>query len=137
MMPLNGSFVKKSSAMPQKRKSVESLLRSNRRKSDSHLKQRVETKRAMDVYRVHVSLRRVEPRIWRRIELAGSTTLKQFYRILQIAMGWEDYHLHEFIIDGRRYGTSDPAYDEPGEVINETRVRLATVLTDPGAEILY
>ena len=91
----------------------------------------------MDVYRVHVSLRRIEPKIWRRIELSGKTTLKQFHRILQIAMGWEDSHLHEFIIDGRRYGTMDPAYDEHGEVISEARVPLANVLTNSGAEILY
>jgi len=56
----------------------------------------------MDLYRVHVSLREIEPAIWRRIELSSQTTLKQFHRILQIAMGWENYHLHEHIVDGRR-----------------------------------
>jgi hypothetical protein len=54
---------------------------------------------AMDIYRVHVSLRRIEPSIWRRIELSSQTTLKQLHRILQIAMGWENYHLHEYIVD--------------------------------------
>ncbi len=68
------------------------------------------------MFRVHVSLREIEPPIWRRIELSGQTTLKQFHRILQIAMGWENNHLHEFIGDGRRYGSPDPAYDEPGDV---------------------
>jgi hypothetical protein len=52
--------------------------------------------------------------IWRRIELSSQTTLKQLHRILQIAMGWENCHLHEYIVDGRRYGTADPAYDGPG-----------------------
>src|ERR1700758_3259657 len=47
------------------------------------------------------------------------------------------YHLHEYIVDGRRYGTPDPAYDGTGEIIRETGVRLATVLPQPGAEILY
>jgi hypothetical protein len=91
----------------------------------------------MDIYRVHVSLREIEPAIWRRIELSSQTTLKQLHRILQIAMGWENCHLHEYIVDGRRYGTADPAYDGPGEIIRETGVRLATVLPGPGAEILY
>ena len=58
----------------------------------------------MDIYRVHVSLREIEPAIWRRIELSSQTTLKQLHRILQIAMGWGNYHLHEYIVDGRRYG---------------------------------
>jgi hypothetical protein len=61
----------------------------------------------MDLYRVHVSLREIEPAIWRRIELSSQTTLRQFHRILQIAMGWENYHLHEYIVDGRRYGTPE------------------------------
>ena len=91
----------------------------------------------MDIYRVHVSLREIDPAIWRRIELSSQTTLKQLHRILQIAMGWENCHLHEYIIDGQRYGTVDPAYDGPGEIIRETGVRLATVLPEPGAEILY
>lgn len=91
----------------------------------------------MELYRIHVSLREIQPLIWRRIELSSTTTLKQFHRILQIAMGWEDYHLHEYIVEGRRYGIPDPTYDEPGEIAREAGVRLAAVLPHPGAEILY
>jgi hypothetical protein len=80
------------------------------------------------VYRIHVSLRETQPLIWRPIELSSKTTLKQFHRILQIAMGWENYHLHEYIVDGRRYGTPDPTYDDLGEVVRESGVRLAAVL---------
>lgn len=91
----------------------------------------------MDIYRVHVSLREIAPPVWRRIELSSQTTLHQFHRILQIAMGWENYHLHEYIIGGQRYGTPDPAYNDPGEVRREGGVRLATVFREPGAEIVY
>jgi hypothetical protein len=91
----------------------------------------------VDIYRVHVSLREIDPAIWRRIELSSQTTLKQFHRVLQIVMGWEDRHLHEYIIEGQRYGTPDPAFNDPGEVLRETGVRLATVLPEPGAQILY
>ncbi len=91
----------------------------------------------MEIYRVHVSLREIQPLIWRCIELSPTTALNQFHRILQVAMGWGNYHLHEYIVDGRRYGTPDPNYDGPGEVIRESGVRLATVLPHEGAEILY
>jgi Plasmid pRiA4b ORF-3-like protein len=60
----------------------------------------------MEIYRVHVSLREIEPLIWRRIELSSTTTLKQFHRILHIAMGWEDYYLHEYVVDGKRYSST-------------------------------
>lgn len=91
----------------------------------------------MDKFRVHVFLRDIEPPIWRRFELSSQTTLKQFHRILQIAMGWENYHLHEFVVDGRRYGTPDPTYDEPSEVIAEGRVCLSDVLHEADAQIGY
>jgi hypothetical protein len=104
---------------------------------DLHTNKRDEVKPPMDIYRVHVSLREIQPLIWRRIELASRTTLKQFHRILQIAMGWEDYHLHEYIVDGIRYCTPDPDYDKPEDVVRESGVRLQAVLSHPGAEITY
>lgn len=91
----------------------------------------------MDIYRVHVSLREIDPAIWRRIELSSQTTLKQFHLVLQVVMGWENQHLHEYIIEGQRYGTPDPAYSDPGEVLREAGVRLATVLSEVGTQIQY
>jgi hypothetical protein len=44
----------------------------------------------------------------------GSTTLLKLHDILQIVMGWEDYHLHMFTIEGSIYG--DPADDEYGDL---------------------
>jgi hypothetical protein len=46
-------------------------------------------------------------------------------------------HLHEFIVNGRRYGAPDPDYDEVGEVVAETGVCLERVSPVPGASILY
>ena len=91
----------------------------------------------MVIFRVCVSLLEIEPPIWRRIELSSRTTLKQFHRILQIAMGWSDCHLHEFGLNGQRYGIPDLEFDEPGDVIAEGRVRLEGVLPAPSARILY
>ena len=45
--------------------------------------------------------------------------------------------LHEYIVDGRRYGTPDPTYDNPEEVVRESGVRHASVLPHEGTEILY
>ena len=91
----------------------------------------------MVIFQVHVPLREIEPPIWRLIELSSQTTLKQFHRILQIAMGWENCHLHEFIVGDLRYGTPDPTYGEPGEVIAEGRVCLSDVLPVAEAQIVY
>lgn len=45
---------------------------------------------------VRVRLVGSEPEIWRRFELQASLTLGQVHRVLQVAFGWEDAHLHRF-----------------------------------------
>jgi hypothetical protein len=54
----------------------------------------------MTLYRLYVSLLDIAPPIWRRIEVPSETSLAQLHKILQTAMGWQDYHLHEFEIGG-------------------------------------
>lgn len=36
------------------------------------------------------------PEIWRRLELRASLTPAEVHRVLQVAFGWEDAHLHRF-----------------------------------------
>ena len=91
----------------------------------------------MIIYRIRVSLLDIRPLIWRRFELSSQTTLKQFHRILQIVMGWGNYHLHEFRVGTKRYGIPDPDYDDPGDVIVESKILLSEVLPSAGAEISY
>lgn len=44
--------------------------------------------------------------IWRRLLIPEDFTLFELHRAIQIAFGWEDYHLHAFKLHGRRYNTS-------------------------------
>jgi pRiA4b ORF-3-like protein len=91
----------------------------------------------MTVYRLHVSLLDIAPPIWRRIEVSSGTTVARLHKILQAAMGWQDYHLHEFRIGGQRYGVPDTDYDLPGAVVKDSAVKLSTVLPIKGASLLY
>jgi len=50
-----------------------------------------------------VSLRAITPLIWRRLRVTSDTTIAQLYAVLQIAMGWEDLHLHQFRMHGKAY----------------------------------
>jgi hypothetical protein len=43
--------------------------------------------------------------IWRRLLMPRGLTLYGLHRTIQIAFGWEDYHLHAFKLHGRRFGT--------------------------------
>ncbi len=89
----------------------------------------------MIVYRLYVFLLDIAPPIWRRVELPSETSLAQLHKVLQAAMGWQDYHLHEFEIGGQRYGVPDTDYDLPGEVVKDTTVKLSRARK--GASLLY
>lgn len=48
--------------------------------------------------------------IWRRLLVGEETTLVELHEIIQVSMGWEDYHLWTFSINGRflyTYGFGD------------------------------
>ncbi|MGD8404255.1 MAG: plasmid pRiA4b ORF-3 family protein [Anaerolineales bacterium] len=76
------------------------------------------------VYQLQVTLDRSKPPIWRRILVPGNFTLYNLHEILQLVMGWENYHLHMFTIDDQIYG--DPEDDEYGDLgtKDETHYRL-------------
>lgn len=55
------------------------------------------------IYQLKISLDGLKPAIWRRVEVPGSFTLDKLHRVIQIAMGWEDYHLWTFHIGNTEY----------------------------------
>ncbi len=79
-----------------------------------------------------VTLFEIRPTIWRRIQIKDCT-LGDLHEHIQTAMGWENCHMHEFVIDGERYGTAMP--DDFGfgdEIKNESKVRLSELLPKNG-----
>jgi hypothetical protein len=89
------------------------------------------------IYQLKVSLDGIHPPIWRRIQVSGNTSLLKLHDILQIVMGWEDYHLHMYTIQGSIYGNL--ADDEFGELgtIDEARVKLRQVIFREGQRLSY
>lgn len=87
------------------------------------------------VYQLKVSLRHVQPPVWRRVEVDGDIRLGDLQLVIQAVMGWDGDHLHQFTVNGRDF--SDPAYGL--EVADEWRADLADVLPRPGvtADYLY
>lgn len=91
----------------------------------------------MTIYRIHVSLLDTQPTIWRRIELSSQTTLKQFHNLLQIVMGWEDYHMHAFEAGKVRYGVPSGELHPSDVILPEGKFTLADVLPRKGSKLLY
>jgi Plasmid pRiA4b ORF-3-like protein len=65
-----------------------------------------------DIARLKISLDEVEPEVLRRVEAPLAIRLDDLHLAIQIAMGWENYHLYEFRIAGIAWGIPDP--DVPG-----------------------
>lgn len=54
--------------------------------------------KSKDVYQFKITLQHVEPVIWRRIQVPENYTFWDLHVAIQDAMGWQDYHLHQFDI---------------------------------------
>jgi hypothetical protein len=88
-----------------------------------------------EIYQIKVTLRDSKPPIWRRLWVTKSSTLYDLHRIIQVAMGWTDYHLHQFIIGDTYYGTPDENDWEP--VVDEQEVQLASLVKQEGNKFVY
>jgi hypothetical protein len=77
--------------------------------------------------RLQVTLREVTPAVLRVVDVPASCTLSELHDLLQVAMGWTDSHLHQFLAGDARYGVPDPEYDT--EVRDEAGFRLADLPT--------
>lgn len=82
-----------------------------------------------------VTLRGARPPIWRRCLVPTDATLAELHRVLQIAMGWLDGHLHQFRRGSTYYGVPDPEFP-PGRE-DERRVRVSQVLRSPKDKMIY
>lgn len=83
---------------------------------------------APHLLQLKIELAGIRPLIWRRVVLPETVTLPKLHQVIQVVMGWQDCHLHEFEIAGERYGIPDPDYDLVDPLSNEQRVRLASAL---------
>lgn len=59
---------------------------------------------SIEVYRLHILLREISPAIWRRVLVRSDSTVKDLHYIMQLLMGWSDYHLNRFTIHGKGFG---------------------------------
>ncbi len=68
------------------------------------------------LYLLKIELADIDPAIWRRFVVPADIPLDRLHDVIQIVMGWSDYHLHEFNIDGRRYTEFFDEIEEDVEV---------------------
>jgi len=52
--------------------------------------------------------------IWRRIVVPAHMTFNRLHKVLQVAFGWKDYHLHEFFVYSDEKIDNDLSINHPG-----------------------
>jgi hypothetical protein len=87
------------------------------------------------IFQLKIQLRDVRPPVWRRVLVPGEMSLAELHEVVQTAMGWTDSHLHEFEVEGGRYGVPDPDWGLD-EVVDESQVKLFRVARE-GTRLRY
>jgi hypothetical protein len=84
-----------------------------------------------DILQFTITLKNSKPLIWRSILVKKETTFFELHHIIQISMGWKNYHLFEFNLDGYKVGMiegNDYGFGN-SYVLDATRVALSDVLS--------
>lgn len=92
-----------------------------------------------EIYQIKVTLLGTDPPVWRRLLVPAELTFERLHEVLQLAMRWEDSHLHDFRIGQQTFGTPDPTerFFAGPRTVSERTVRLHSVLGRVGAKAVY
>jgi hypothetical protein len=96
----------------------------------------------VSLYQLKITLRHSKPPIWRRVVVRSDMTLHRLHDVIQIAMGWTDSHLHQFItgagIARVFYGVPDPEFADMGnETLNERRYKVVDLAPGVKGKFIY
>jgi len=85
------------------------------------------------LYQFKITLNDSKPPIWRRIQVKNGT-LDKLHERIQTAMGWTNSHLHEFDIDGERFGDPELLDDgyEDFNCIDSTVTKISEIVPKDG-----
>ena len=95
-----------------------------------------------EIATLRIELKDSDPPIWRIVEVPTSITLKVLHDIVQVTMGWLDYHLWELVIEGHgevntwageiqagSYCLMDTTYQHAGAPFAQALTLLSTIIS--------
>ena len=89
------------------------------------------------VHELKITLEVVSPPVWRTVSVPSDITLAELHRVIQIVMGWEDYHLHQFRIKGVNYEILEPGQDQEADIQDASLATLGELVTKAGESFSY
>jgi hypothetical protein len=93
------------------------------------------TKQSRSIYQIKISLIGVKPPIWRTVLVQSDLDLENFHEVIQLAMGWTDSHLHQFIANKVFYGIPDDDFEL--EMEDESKYKLSQLLSKEKESLIY
>ena len=75
------------------------------------------------ILQLRISLDRIKPEIWRKFLVEDSISFERLHKIIQTVMGWENYHLYDFNVNGNRFSIPDSNCD--ADIIDSRKVKLS------------
>jgi hypothetical protein len=85
-------------------------------------------------YQLKITPGDIRPPIWRRL-LVSDCSLTRLHEVLQVAMGWQNYHLYSFEVGGTSY--TDPRGAADLDMEDAGRAKLSEVLLKEKAKLRY
>jgi hypothetical protein len=85
------------------------------------------------IHQLKITLDDITPPIWRRVQMQGNFSFADMHRVIQIVMGWDNSHMHQFIVGEVNYG--DASFD--GEVEDESAVTLSQIIPEEHSKFRY
>jgi Plasmid pRiA4b ORF-3-like protein len=105
-------------------------LRVKRRKIDVN---RIEPSEL--VYQLKIEVAYIKEPVWRRVLVDGLIGLPDLNRVIQIAMGWNDAHKHQFIFGHKAFG--HPIYPDLNSMAEDWYCLATSLVCDDKFSYLY
>lgn len=89
------------------------------------------------IHQLKITLRHIRPPIWRRVLVPSGATLAHLHVVIQIAVGWDDSHLHEFRLGATTFRAPTPWSHDVSAEEDAGRVLLGDVAPPTGSRFEY
>ena len=90
-------------------------------------------------YQFKITLKDIDPPIWRRIQ-TKDCTLDKLHEHIQTAMGWTNSHLHQFKIGGVLHGDPELIYEgweDEEPPVNSRRLKISKIIPTGGKRFSF
>jgi len=90
-----------------------------------------------NILELDITIKGSKPKIWRRVQVPAGITFYELHYVVQFAMGWQNDHLHQFIV-GKGEEYIRPPHETDFEELTDSRVtKISEHLAAPNNNIVY